>query len=73
MKRRVSRDQLNTIITGILCVVLMLLVLQLWLLTATMNAYLGGDDGVIWPAAAVGTVCFLLNLGLFWQMRRLEE
>ncbi|HRX87036.1 MAG TPA: hypothetical protein P5572_18585 [Phycisphaerae bacterium] len=73
MKRRVSRDQLNTIISGMLCVVLMLLVLQLWLLTATMNAYLGGDHGVVAPAAAVGTICFLLNFGLFWQMRRLEQ
>ena len=31
---------------------LMLVILQLWLLTATMNAYLGGDESVIWPAAA---------------------
>ncbi|MEI2723965.1 MAG: DUF6755 family protein [Verrucomicrobiota bacterium] len=30
---------------------LILVILQLWLLTATMNAYLGGDEGVIWPAA----------------------
>lgn len=73
MKRRVSRDQLNTIISGMLCVVLVLLVLQLWLFTATMNAYLGGDDTVIRPAAGVGLICFLLNLGLYWQMRRLEE
>ena len=27
-----------------LAFVLILVVLQLWLLTATMNAYLGGDD-----------------------------
>jgi len=73
MKRRFSRDQLNTIISGMLCVVLVLLVLQLWLFTATMNAYLGGDDTVIRPAAGVGLICFLLNLGLYGQMRRLEE
>ena len=34
-----------------LAFVLILVVLQLWLLTATMNAYLGGDDAVVWPAA----------------------
>jgi sterol desaturase/sphingolipid hydroxylase (fatty acid hydroxylase superfamily) len=73
MKRRVSRDQLNTIISGILCLVLILLVLQLWLLTATMNAYLGGDQAVVWPAALVSVICFLLNLGLFWQLHRLEQ
>ena len=33
------------------CIVLMIVVLQLWLLTATMNAFLGGDDAVVGPAA----------------------
>ena len=40
-----------TIVYGMLAFVLILVVLQLWLLTATMNAYLGGDDAVVWPAA----------------------
>jgi hypothetical protein len=42
----------------------MLVILQLWLLTATMNAYLGGDTSVIVPAAAASAFCLLLNLGL---------
>ncbi len=32
-------------------------ILQLWLLTATMNAYLGGDASVIWPAAGASLAC----------------
>jgi hypothetical protein len=32
---------------------LIVVILQLWLLTATMNAWLGGDDSVVWPAAVV--------------------
>ena len=47
-----------------LAFILMLVVLQLWLLTATMNAYLGGDESVIWPAAGASVVCLLLNAGL---------
>jgi hypothetical protein len=43
---------------------LILVVSQLWLLTASMNAYLGGDDSVIWPAAAASLFCLLLNAGL---------
>ena len=39
-----------------LAFVLTLVVLQLWLLTATMNAYLGGDETVIWPAAGAACV-----------------
>ena len=44
-----TRSQRTTIIYGILCVVLVLVVLQLWLLTATMDAFLGGDSSVLMP------------------------
>ena len=58
MKQPFTREQRTTIIYGTLCLVLLLVVLQLWLLTATMNAYLGGDDEVILPAALASLVCF---------------
>jgi hypothetical protein len=64
VRRPFSRQQRMTIVHGMLGFALMLLVLQLWLLTATMNAYLGGDDSVIWPAAAASLGCLLLNAGL---------
>jgi len=64
MKKPFTREQKMTIVYGILCIALVLVVLQLWLLVATMNAYLGGETAVIWPAAAASLVCFLLNLGL---------
>jgi hypothetical protein len=62
-----------TIVNGMLCIVVILVVLQLWLLTATMNAFLGGDEGVIWPAAAASTLCLLLNLGLLRYLYRIER
>ena len=43
------------------------------LLTATMNAFLGGDADVIWPAAAASLACFLLNAGLLWHLGRIER
>jgi uncharacterized membrane protein YjjP (DUF1212 family) len=49
-----------------------LVILQWWLLTATMNAYLGGDDTVVWPAAIAGTLCFALNVGLLRYLGRLD-
>ena len=73
MKQPFTREQRMTIIYGILCIVLILVVLQLWLLTATMNAFLGGDEGVIWPAAAASTVCLLLNLGLLRYLYQIER
>ena len=72
-KRPFSRDQRATIIFGMLMFVLMIVVLQLWLLTATMNAWLGGDDSVVWPGAAASAACLALNGGLFWQLLRIER
>jgi hypothetical protein len=73
MKRsRFSRSQRMTIVTGILTLVMVIVILQLWLLTATMNAYLGGDEGVLWPAALASLTCLGLNVGLLWYLYRLE-
>lgn len=73
VNRPFTRDQRATIAYGMLAFVLMLVILQLWLLTATMNAYLGGDETVIWPAAGVSLLCLVLNLGLLRYLRRMEQ
>jgi hypothetical protein len=70
LHRPFAREQRTTIVHGMLVFVVILVVLQLWLLTATMNAYLGGDDGVVWPAAIASLVCLLLNLGLLRYLGR---
>ena len=72
-KRPFTRDQRATIIYGMLVFVLIVVVLQLWLLTATMNAWLGGDDSVVWPAAAVSAAGLALNTGLLFYLGRLER
>ena len=73
IKRPFTREQRLGIIYGILSFSVVLIVLQLWLLTATMNAYLGGDEGVIWPAAAASAVCLMLNLGLLRYLYLIER
>jgi hypothetical protein len=73
MRRRFTREQRMTIVYGMLCFVLVLVVIQLWLLTATMNAYLGGDEAIIWPAAAASGLCLALNLGLLRYLYKLEQ
>ncbi len=73
MKRATREQQQGPAVYGMLAIILVLVVLQLWLLTATMNAYLGGDDRVLWPAAAASFACFGLNLGLLWYLLRLER
>jgi hypothetical protein len=61
------------VVYGILSIVLILALMQLWLLTATMNAYLGGDHAVAWPALGASLVCLLLNLGLLRYLYLLER
>lgn len=71
--RPFSRLQRSTIVNGMLAFVLTLVILQLWLLTATMNAFLGGDESVIWPAAGASLACLLLNAGLLRYLYRIER
>lgn len=67
MKPRLTRQQKSAIFNGINLIVALLVVLQLWLLTATMNAWMGADESVVWPAALASLGCFLVNL---WLLRR---
>lgn len=68
-----KRRQLVSVIYAILTVVLLLVVMQLWLLTATMNAFLGGNHSIVWPAACASLVCFALNVGLLRYLLRLDQ
>jgi hypothetical protein len=73
VKRVLSRQQKMTIIFGILSIVVIIVVLQLWLLTATMNAFLAGQERVIVPAAIASIVCFALNAGLLSYIYKMER
>ncbi len=74
MKRsRFVRSQRMTIALGILGMVLGIVILQLWLFTATMEAFLGGNNTVAFPALLASIVCLILNLGLFHYLRQLDK
>jgi len=73
MNRLFTREQRTTVVYGMLAFILILVILQLWLLVATMNAYLGGDERVIWPAAGASMFCLLLNAGLLRYLYKLEH
>ena len=68
-----ARSQRMMIVMGILCFVIIMVVLQLWLFTATMHAYLRGDDAILWPAALASLACLALNAGLLWYLYALER
>lgn len=69
---RFVRSQRMTIVNGMLMLVIVLVVVQLWLLTASVNAYLGGDHAIVMPAAVASLVCLGLNAGLLRYLYWLE-
>ena len=73
IRRPFTREQRATIVNGMLAFVFVIVVLQLWLLTATMHAYLGGDSSLVWPAAGASVVCLALNAGLLRYLYRIER
>ncbi len=73
MNPRMTRAQRSTILAGISAIVALLVTLQLWLLTATMNAWLGGDSSVVGPAAWASFGCLLINIWLLRQIYHLES
>jgi hypothetical protein len=72
-RSRFARSQRITIVIGILSFVILIVILQLWLLTATMNAFLGGDTSILLPAALASVVCLGLNGGLLWYLYGLDR
>jgi hypothetical protein len=69
-QRQLTRMQRLTVVYGVICFVLILVVLQLWLLTATLDAYLGGDHALVWPGLGASAACLALNLGLLRYLLR---
>lgn len=68
-----TQRQRTLIVDAVLCFVGLLVVLQLWLLTASMNAYLGGDAQILLPAALVSAALLGLNLGLLALLETMQR
>jgi uncharacterized membrane-anchored protein len=68
-----ARSQKMTIVMGILALIGVIVILQLWLFTATMEAFLGGDDEIVAPAGLASLVCLGLGLGLRRYLKRLDR
>jgi hypothetical protein len=71
-RSRFSRAQRMTIASGILFIILIIIIIQLWLFTATMNAYLGGDTAILLPAFLASLFCLGLNAGLLYYLYGLD-
>jgi hypothetical protein len=68
-----ARKQRVTIISGITAFQMIIVLLQLWLFTTTMETFLARYQETALTAALASRVCFALNGGLFCKMRGLES
>lgn len=67
-----TRKRGLTAIDGALALIVLLLVVQMWLLTATLEGYLAGHRDVALPAAILSGVLFLGCTGLYLFVRRID-
>lgn len=68
-----TRSQGTTLFTAILMLVACTVVLQLWLLTLSMEALLRHDFRILVPAALGSTVLLLINAGLLMYVFRFDR
>ena len=61
-----------TAIDGAMALVVVLLMVQIWLLSATLDAFLDGHAEVAVPGAVVSGLLFGACAGLYWFVIRLE-
>jgi len=61
-----------TAIDGALALIVILLIVQMWLLTATLESYLAGHHEVVLPAAIISGTLFLICAGLYLFVRRID-
>lgn len=69
-----SRQQQGTVLfTGILFLVSTTVVIQLWLLTVSMEALLNGNMRTLVPAASASTILLFMNAGLLRYVFRFDR
>jgi hypothetical protein len=58
---------------GAMSLIVILLIVQIWLLSATLESFLAGDRGAALPGAIVSGVLFLACFGLYLFVERIDR
>jgi hypothetical protein len=61
-----------TAIDGAMALIVILLIVQIWLLSATLESYLAGHREAALPGAILSGILFLLCLGLYLFVDRID-
>jgi len=62
----------TTAIDGAMALIAILLVVQMWLLTATLESFIAGHDDAVLPAAIISGIVLAACVGLFIFIRRID-
>lgn len=62
-----------TAIDGAMLLIILLLIVQMWLFTSTLETYLAGHRDAALPAAIVSALMFLCCLGLYVFVDRVDS
>jgi hypothetical protein len=62
-----------TAIDGAMALIVVLLMVQVWLLSAALEAYLAGHRDAALPAAIASGVLFAICLGLYLMVDRIDR
>ena len=62
-----------TAIDGAIALIVVLLMVQVWLLSAALEAYLAGHRDAALPAAIASGVLFAICLGLYLMVERIDR
>ena len=62
-----------TAIDGALCLIAILLIVQIWLLSATLETYLAGHRDAAVPGAVISGIIFLACVGLYAFVDRIDS
>lgn len=60
-------------ITGAMSLIVILLIVQIWLLSATLDSFLAGRHGVAIPGVAVSAVIFMTCFTLYLFVVRIDR
>ncbi len=63
-QRQAHPSKTNTLLLGVICVLILILIMQIWLLTAALNVSLEGVETLKWPAFIASTLLFLSGAAL---------
>jgi uncharacterized protein DUF6755 len=63
-----TRQQGSTLFSAVLALIAILVVIQLWLVAAAVDALMARQTTVLVPTAVASTILLLLSVGLLWYV-----